>query len=82
MATALLVAAILVGVAACPLMGVIQRRRARDGCSSSRSRTPGGSESLAELKADRARVQERSVALEREASTGGRAAQIASTRRP
>ncbi|WP_217921952.1 hypothetical protein [Miltoncostaea oceani] len=82
MATALLVAAVLVGVAACPLMSVIQRRRGRDGCSSSRSRTPGAAENLAELRADRARVQERIVALERDASTGGRAAQIASTRRP
>lgn len=72
MATALLVAAILIGAAACPLIAVIQRRRGRAGCCPpSRSRAPGAGESLAELKADRERVEERIGVLERGASTRG-----------
>ena len=74
MGTGLLVAAILIGAAACPLIAVIQRRRGRAGCCPpSRPGAPGGGKSLAELKADRERVEERIGALEREASTGGRA---------
>lgn len=74
METALLVGAIVIGAAACPLIAVIQRRRGRAGCCPpSRSRTPGAGESLAELRADRERLEERIGALEREASTGGRA---------
>ncbi|MGD9734743.1 MAG: hypothetical protein AB7V58_03925 [Solirubrobacterales bacterium] len=73
MATALIVAAILIGVAACPLIAVIQRRRGRAGCfPPSRSQVPGDGESLAELKADRARVEDRIGVLEREASSAGR----------
>lgn len=74
METALLVAAILIGVAACPLMAVIQRRRGRTGCCpASRSRAAGAGDRLAELKADRERVQERIGVLEQEASSAGRA---------
>lgn len=74
METALLVGAILIGAAACPLMAVIQRRRGRAGCCPpSRVQAPGAGESLAELKADRARVEERIGVLEREASSAGRA---------
>ena len=74
MATALIVAAILIGVAACPLIAVIQRRAGRAGCfPPSRSQVAGDGESLAELKADRARVEDRIGVLEREASSAGRA---------
>lgn len=74
MATTLLVAAILIGVVACPLMSVVQRRRGRaDCCPPSRPQAPGAGKSLAELRGDRERVEERIGALEREASTGGRA---------
>lgn len=82
METALLVAAILIGAAACPLLAAIQRRRGRAGCTPSRSDAPGPGESLAELKADHARVQERISRLERGASTRLGTALIASPRRP
>jgi hypothetical protein len=73
MATALLVAAILIGVAACPLTAVIRRRGRAGCCPPSRSRAPGVGESLAELKADHARVEHRIGVLERESSSAGRA---------
>jgi len=74
METALLVGAIAIGAAACPLIAVIQHRRGRAGCCPpSRRPAPGAGESLAELRADRERVQDRIDALEREASAAGRA---------
>ncbi len=67
MGTALLVAAIVIGVAACPLMAVLQRRRGRVGCCPPiRSKV---AETLAELKADRDRVEQRISAIERDASS-------------
>ena len=73
MESALLVAAILIGAAACPLIAVIQRRRGRTGCTPARSHAPRADESLTKLKADRARVEERIIRLEEGASTQGAA---------
>lgn len=82
METALLVGAIIIGAAACPLIAVVQRRRGRAGCCPpSRTRVSGAGESLAELKAARERLEGRIGVLEREACTGGRAVLMASTRR-
>jgi hypothetical protein len=76
MEIALLVAVVVAGVAACPLMAWVQRRRGRAGCCpSARASRDGrdaarGDQDLAVLEAERARVRERIRALERDAARG------------
>jgi hypothetical protein len=65
METAILTAAVLAGAAACPLVAIVQRRRGRVSCCAperSSARAPG--ESLTELRAHRAHVEERITLVE------------------
>lgn len=72
MGSAFLIAAVVIGLGACPLMTWIQRRRGRAAscCTSQRSaaRAAADNDSLAVLNAERAQLRERITRLEHDAA--------------